>query len=153
MKLKSSLTIFVILLFSLTLLVACGGDDDDPAIDGDNTDGDAIDGDTADGDEDSNNAIDGLMAQASQGCTQYWDEQCEYDFSASEIETTEAFCEAWLNAYAPTMEQFADGMDMDCMMTVMGGFFTCMGESCDPDTTWNNCNGQVQAQMMSCFTQ
>ncbi len=152
MKLTKTFLIFTALLLSLNLFIACGGDDgDDDSNTGDENDTSSGDEDTGDENESGDDPIASLMAQAGQGCTQYWDTTCEFDWTDTDFADTDAFCAGWVDAYKPTMEQFAEGMNMECMQQVMGGFFECMADSCDIEDKWSSCNGEVQANMMGCF--
>ncbi len=49
------------------------------------------------------------------------------------------------------MEEYADTMDMDCMMDTMTGFFTCLDNDCNVEGNWVDCNAQVEDSMMECF--
>ena len=117
----------------MALIVSCGDDDDD---DDDDTSGD-------DDDDDSTGAVDQLIEQAEGACLTYW-QACEY-------EDAETLCSDWVEGYRPAMEAYADTMDMDCMMSVMNDFFTCVGGDCDPEGAWETCNAQVEQDMLQCF--
>ncbi len=136
-----ALILMIVFALSLSLAIGCGDDDDDD-------DDDDVDDDDDDDDDDDAEA---MMEQAYEGCVGYWSD-CGYDWTETErAASAEEFCQSWVDAYEGTMEEFADSMDFDCMEEVMGGFFTCMGESCDPEDTWDNCNAAVQADMIDCF--
>ena len=143
MKLNKLFFLFLtaLLAMSLGFVVACGDDDDDD--DDDDSAGDDDDDAAGDDDDDTADPVDQLIDQAYGACVDYWT-TCEYDGA-------EDLCQAWVDAYRPAIEAYADTMDMDCMMEVMNNFFACVGGDCDPTGAWVTCNAAVEEEMMQCF--
>lgn len=133
----------LVLALALTVgfAMGCGDDDDDDDDDDDATADD--DDDTGDDDAGDDDAVDELLGQAYDACVSFW--------SGCDMEDIDGFCTDWVESYRPAIEEYADVMDTDCMMQVMGDFFTCVGEDCDPTGAWATCNEAVQEQMLACF--
>ncbi|MDP8222328.1 MAG: hypothetical protein P9L99_03140 [Candidatus Lernaella stagnicola] len=140
MKIERLLMIAMVMAMILAfgLVAACGDDDDD-----DDDDNDAGDDDSGDDDTTGGDPIEELMSTAYDSCLEFW--------NACEVENAEEICQAWVDAYGPALEAYADTIDIDCMMQVMGGFFECVGEDCDPAGAWTDCNVQVEEQIIECF--